>query len=176
MRVIMSPIGSVIAMVRSPSPARLHEAGNQALGAEVPHRDAAHLELAVIGPRPPRHLAAIADARGRSVARQLGELQGGGEPLFQRPRLAALVVLAALPPAGKLLRQPAPPVVLLDRALLRHSGLLDLSASEVAFSPSLPGRAIESSQQAARCLVGALGRADRDVHAPYLCRLVLVDL
>src|SRR5256885_1537608 len=62
-------------------------------------------------------------------------------------------------------------------ALLRHSGLLDLSASEVAFSgPSLPEREIESGQQGARFLVGARGRADRDVHAPDLGRLVVVDL
>src|ERR1700704_7104876 len=115
MRVIMSPIGSVISMVRSPSPARLHEAGNQAFGAEVPHRDAAHLELAVIAARPAGHLAWVADARGRSVARQLGELQGGGEPLFQRPRLVARDLLETRSAAGKILRQPAAPGVLLGR-------------------------------------------------------------
>src|SRR5712672_3032156 len=86
MRVIMSPIGSVIAMVRSPSPARLHETGDQALGAEVPHRDAAHLELAVIGARAAGHLATIADPGRRAVARQRRELDGSLEALLERPR------------------------------------------------------------------------------------------
>src|SRR5215471_41764 len=124
MRVIRSPIGSVIAMARPSSPARLHEAGNQALRSEVAQGDAAHLDLAVEPARTARHLAAIADARCRAVARQRGELQRSGEPLLHRPRLVLRDRLEARPTSRLGLGHLAPPVVLLDRALLRHSGLL----------------------------------------------------
>src|SRR4029079_17518134 len=83
MRAIRSPIGSFICM-RSPSPARLHEAGNEAFGAELAKRNTAELVLAVDRTRAARHLAAVAIAVGRRIARQLGHLQGGGEPLFHR--------------------------------------------------------------------------------------------
>src|SRR6266545_1123691 len=126
MRVIMSPIGSFIAIVRSSSPARLHEAGNEALGAEFPERDAAHLELAVEAARTARHLAAIADAGGRSVARQLGELQGGGEPLLHRLVLVARDRFQARAAAEGAFGHLASPIVLLDRALLRHTSLLGI--------------------------------------------------
>src|ERR1051326_1488777 len=53
MRAIRSPSGSLRAIVRPSSPARLDEARDDALGAELPQRDAAHLELAVEPARPP---------------------------------------------------------------------------------------------------------------------------
>src|ERR1051326_3751183 len=124
MRAIRSPSGSLRAIVRPSSPARLDEARDDALGAELPQRDAAHLELAVEPARPPGDLAAVAHARGRGIARQLRQLQRRREPLLGRQRLVARDRLEPGSPAGELLRQPAPPVVLLDRALLRHLDLL----------------------------------------------------
>src|SRR3954447_12872673 len=84
MRVSRSPSGSVMDMRATLLPARLDEAGDQALGPEIPHRDAAHLELAVIGARPAADLAAVVDARLGRVARQLGELQRRSEALLHR--------------------------------------------------------------------------------------------
>src|SRR6185436_19475562 len=73
MRANRSPSGSFNAM-RSSSPARLHETGDHALGAELPERDTAHLQLAVIGARAPGDLAAIANAHFGGIARQLRKL------------------------------------------------------------------------------------------------------
>src|SRR4029079_18499526 len=83
MRAIRSPIGSFICM-RSPSPARLHEAGDQPLGAQFAQRDTAELVLAVDRARAPRDLAAVAIAVRRRVARQLGQFHGRGKTLFHR--------------------------------------------------------------------------------------------
>src|SRR5664279_3501928 len=118
MRVIMSPIGSLTA-IAIPLPARLHKAWNQALGAEVAQGDAAETMFAVIAARTPRQLAAIANPGSRGIARQFGELQSGGEPLLHRQLLVAGDRLERFPAIGKLLRHPAPPVVLLNRTLLR---------------------------------------------------------
>src|SRR5215813_704822 len=49
-----------------------------------------------------------------------------------------------------------------------------LSASED--SASLPEREVECGQQRARLVVGFRAGADRDVHAPNIGRLVVVDL
>src|SRR5215813_7786770 len=68
MRAIRSLMGSFNCM-RASSPARLHQARNQALGAELAQRDAAELVLAVVRARPPGELAAQPDARGRRIAR-----------------------------------------------------------------------------------------------------------
>src|SRR5215211_2632868 len=75
MRAIRSPIGSFTCM-RSSLPARLQEAGNKALGAELAERDARKLVLAVDRARPTGDLAAIAVALWRRVARQFGHLHG----------------------------------------------------------------------------------------------------
>src|ERR1051326_7810524 len=53
---------------------------------------------------------------------------------------------------------------------------LPLPRLRSARSASLPERKIECGQQRARFLVGARRGADRDVHAPDLGRLVVVDL
>src|ERR1700733_6286133 len=124
MRVSSSLSGSFMAMVRSSSPTRLQQARDQALGAEIPQRDARQFVLAVIGARPASQFAAIADASGGRIARQLGELQRRGKALLHRFRSVAGNRLQPSPAAGKLLRHPAAPVVLLDRTLLRHLGLL----------------------------------------------------
>src|SRR5437016_5612628 len=124
MRAIMSPSGSFKAIVRCSLPARLEEARDHALGAEIPERDARELVLAVEAARPPRHLAAIADAGGRGVARQFRELQRCRKTVLHRLCLVTRDRLELATLAGELLRQSAPPVVLLDRTLLRHLGLL----------------------------------------------------
>src|SRR5215211_1133689 len=74
MRVSISPTGSLI-MGTPPLPARLHEARDQACGAEVAQRDPRHAELAVVGSRAPSDLAAVADPRRVRVAGQFGELE-----------------------------------------------------------------------------------------------------
>src|SRR5215467_1211039 len=84
MRVIMSPIGSFRFIVGNSLPARLHQPGDQPPGAEFPNCDAAHLQLAVIAPRATGHVASIADARRRAVARQGRQLDGGIETLLKR--------------------------------------------------------------------------------------------
>src|SRR5262249_12095819 len=122
------------------SPARLDQAGDHALGAEIAQRDTAHLELAVVGARPAGHFAAVAHARARRVARQLGELERRREAILHGQRLVAGDRLEPGAPPGKLLGQLAPPLVLLDRTLLRHSfSLLNLSAFEVACKPLTAG-------------------------------------
>src|SRR5215212_9172745 len=83
MGAIRSPIGSFTCM-RSSSPARLHEAGNEPLGAGIAKRDARQLVLAIDGARPAGDLAAVAVAVRRRIARQLGHLHGRGEALFHR--------------------------------------------------------------------------------------------
>src|ERR1700759_1504289 len=84
MRVIKSLIGSCVDIVRSSLPARLHEPGNQALGAEFTQRDAAELVLAIDRARTAGHLAAVADPGRRRIARHLGKLQRRRETLFHR--------------------------------------------------------------------------------------------
>src|SRR5215467_11831223 len=81
-RVIISPIGSFRFIAGSSLPARLDQPGDQPLGAKFPYRDAAHFQFAVIGARAARHLAAVADANRRAVARQRRKLDGGLEALF----------------------------------------------------------------------------------------------
>src|SRR4051794_31094853 len=124
MRVIRSPTGSFNAIAPTSSPARLHEAGDHPLRAKLAQRDAAELELAVKGARPPAHLAAVAHARARGVARQLGELERGRKPLLHRQVLVAGNLFQARALAAEFLGELSSPIVLLDRALLRHYVLL----------------------------------------------------
>src|SRR5438045_590525 len=120
----MSPSGSFKAIARCSLPARLHEARDQALGAEIPQRDTAHLELTVVSLRPAGDRATIVNARSRRIARQLRKLQGRRKALFHLLVLVARERLELGTPLRVLLRQLLPPVVLLDRTLLRHKGLL----------------------------------------------------
>src|SRR6185503_17990810 len=62
-------------------PARLREAGDQALVAHLPQHDPRKPEFAVNGARTPRQLAAVAHPRRVSVARNLGHLQPRDQPL-----------------------------------------------------------------------------------------------
>src|SRR3954447_1330573 len=123
MRAIRSPTGSFTCM-RSSLPARLHEAGNQALGAELAERDARQLVLAVDRARAPGHLATVAITLWRRVTRQLSHLHGRREALFHRLGFVHGNRLQPRTAGGVLLRQLLAPVVLLNRTLLRHLGLL----------------------------------------------------
>src|SRR5215469_3942740 len=124
MRAIISPSGSFIPIAPPSLPARLDQARDQPLGAEIPKRDARQPVLAVVAARPTGHLATIANAGRRRVARQLRELQGRRESLLHRPGLVASNGPEPSAPAGILLAQLAPPIVLLDRTLLCHQCLL----------------------------------------------------
>src|ERR1700730_15879473 len=105
-------------------PARLDETRDKAFRAELPQRDTAHPQLAVIGLRAAGDLAPVVNARRRRIARQLRELERRRKAVLGRPTLVARDLFEPRAPAREFLRQPAPPVVLLDRAFLRHSGLL----------------------------------------------------
>src|SRR5258707_749346 len=102
MRAIMSPIGSFTA-IAAPSPARLHEAGNQALGTELAQRDTAETMLAVVGARAPGQFAAIANTGRRRIAWQFGKLEGRGETLLHRQFLIVRDRLQRLAPVGEFL-------------------------------------------------------------------------
>src|SRR5258708_38704903 len=88
MRAIMSPSGS-FTMARPSLPARLDQARDQPLRAEVPKRDARKPQLAIVAARPTRHLATIADAGRRRIARKFRELERRREPLLHRAALVA---------------------------------------------------------------------------------------
>src|SRR5215831_12143406 len=174
MRAIISPSGSFKAIARPSLPARLQQARNHALRSELPQCDSAHLELAIVGFRAAGDDAAVVNACRRRIARQLGELQRRREALFHRLGLVVRNRLELGAPLQVLLGQLFSPPVLLDRTLLRHQSLL-LSASE-GLRPSLPEWEVECGQQRARLVVGLRAGADRDVHAPDIGRLVVVDL
>src|SRR5580700_5138619 len=124
MRVMRSLIGSCVDMLRPSLPARLHQAGNQALGAEFAQRDAAKLVLAIDRTRPSGHFAAIANPGRRRIARHLGKFQRRREPLFHRLLAVGDDRLQLGAPGGCVLGHPLAAVVLLDRTLLCHAWLL----------------------------------------------------
>src|SRR5277367_1165309 len=129
MRVSISPRGSFIAMIVAPSPTRLDEAGNQALIAEFAERDARHPHLAIKAARPPGHLAAIAHANDRAIARQRRKADARLEALLHRTRLIIGDVEQALSAGGEFLHQTLLTQVILYRTLLCHSSA-PFSASE----------------------------------------------
>src|SRR5215467_8074233 len=120
MRAIMSPIGSFTAIASS-SPARLHEARNKAPGAKLAQRDAAQAMLAVKPTWTATELAAVTNARLRGIAWQFCKLQGSGKTLLHRQLLVVRDRLKLRASIGKFLRHLAPPVVLFNRTLLRHT-------------------------------------------------------
>src|SRR5262249_19028560 len=129
MRAIISPSGSLKAIARPSLPARLQKARNRALRRELAQRATAHVELAIVGLRAAGDDTAVVHPRRRRIARQLGELQRGREALLHRPGLVVRHRLELGAPLQILPGQLFPPLVLLDRTLLRHQSLL-LSASE----------------------------------------------
>src|SRR3954453_4648588 len=124
MRVMRSLIGSCVEICRPSLPARLHEPGNQALGAKFTQRDAAELVLAIVRAWPSRQFAAIANTGGRRIARHLGKLQRRREALFHRLLLVRDDRLQLRAPRGAVLGHALAPVVLLYRSLLCHAWLL----------------------------------------------------
>src|SRR5262245_22594760 len=120
MRVIISPIGSFTAIASS-LPARLHKARDEAFGAKLAQRDTAQAMLAVIAARPAAELAAIAHARFGGIARQFSQLQSSGKPFLHWQLLVARDRFELCAPVGEFLCHLAPPIVLLDRTLLRHT-------------------------------------------------------
>src|ERR1700722_6943466 len=129
MRVSISPRGSFVAMISASSPARLDEARDQALIPKLAERDARHLHLAIEATRPPGHLAAIAHANDRAVARQRRETDARFESPLHRARLIIGEVQQALTPCGELLRHTLLAQVIFNRTLLCHSSA-PFSASE----------------------------------------------
>src|SRR5690349_19019057 len=182
MRVSMSPSGSVTVIEFSSnlagSPARLHHSRDQALRRELPERDPRHAELAVVAAGPPRHLAAVPNAVSRRVARQLRQLELGGEPFFHAELLIAGNGFEPGPLASIFLGQPPPPVVGLDRALLRHSCLaFPIAPSRrLALRSLAPEREVEAFEQSPRLLVVPRRGADDHIEAPDPLDLVVVDL
>src|SRR5882757_8477136 len=124
MRVIKSLIGSCVDIWRPSLPARLHEPGNQALGAEFTQRDTAELVLAIDRAWTSGHFATMADPGRRRIARQLRELQRRGKPLFHRLLLVGDDGLQPRALGGGVLGHLLAPIVLLDRTLLCHAWLL----------------------------------------------------
>src|SRR5580692_8293856 len=129
MRVSISPRGSFVAMISASSPARLDEARNQALIAKLAERDARHLHLAIVAARPAGHLAAIAHANDRAVARQRRKADARLETLLHRTRLIVGDIEQALAPGGEFLGQALLAQVVFNRTLLCHSWA-PFSASE----------------------------------------------
>src|SRR3982751_4055775 len=124
MRVSMSPRGSVIAIL-NPLPARLDDAGDEALVGQVPEHDPRQAELAVISSRPAGQLAAVTNPRRVPVTRQLGHLQARHQALGFVTRLivrdrSQLRVFRRI-----LLDELLATLVLVDRTQFRH----DLSSS-----------------------------------------------
>src|SRR6185295_3712325 len=121
MRVSISPSGSFMGLRLLP--ARLHHPGNHALARQLAQHVAANLELAVIAARATGQLAAVAHARRRGVARQLGELEPRGKALFRLPGQVGGELLQLFALARVLRHQLAPMVVLIDGTDLSHAFL-----------------------------------------------------
>src|SRR6185369_3652698 len=108
-----------------PLPARLDDAGDQALVGQLPEHDPRQAELAIISARPAGQLAAVANPRGIPVARHLGQLETRDQALglvlalVVRDRLELRVLRSML------LDELPAPLVLVDRTQFRH----DLSSS-----------------------------------------------
>src|SRR5262245_50925981 len=126
MRVSKSPSGSFIGSFSLP--ARLGHAGDQALAGQLAQHVAAHLELAVVAARPARQLAAVANTRGRGVARQLGELESGARSLLARLGQVGGDLFQPLALGSETGNHRTTVVVLVDRALLSHAVLQALAA------------------------------------------------
>src|SRR5437588_4676733 len=173
MRVSMSPKGSLSAIAPS-LPARLYEAGDETLRPKLTQRDARHLHLAIIGARPAGHVATIADAHGRGIARRIGKPDARLEALFHRQLLVVGNHLQLVAAVGVLLDQPHLALVVFNCTLLSHYVLPLVSAFEA--SASLPEREVELAQERAGFFIGLCGRAHYDVHAEDRLRLVVIDL
>src|SRR5689334_8458150 len=180
MRVSISPRGSVIAIRYNPLPARLDDAGNEALVGQLPEHDPRQAELAVISTRPAGQLAAVANPGRIPIARELRHLQTRDQALGLVLRLIVRDRLQLRVLGRILLDELLAPLVLVDRTQFRH----DLSSSPIeADTPSgglllllLREGEIEQAQQLARLFIRLRRGGYDDVHSPDLVDLVVVDL
>src|SRR6478735_11207396 len=124
MRVSSSPRGSVIA-IRKSLPARLDDAGDQALVGQLPEHDPRQAELAVISARTAGQLAAVANPGRVPVARQFSHLQTRDQALGLVLRLIVRDRLQLRVLRRILLDELLATLVLVDRTQFRH----DLSSS-----------------------------------------------
>src|SRR6185312_9733979 len=112
---------------KSSLPARLDQARHEAGGAKIAHRDTRHAKFAVIGARTPRDLAAVADTRGRRVARHRRQLQLRLEALLDRQLLVHDDGLQLLALGRVTLHERAAVLVLFDCTGLCHVAFLFLA-------------------------------------------------
>src|SRR5690348_3796788 len=173
MRAIMSPIGSLTAIAPS-LPARLHKAGNEALGAKFAQRDPAQTMLAIKGARTAGQFATIANSRLGRVARDLGKLQRSSEALLHGQLFVVRNCFQLRAPVCEFLRHPASSVILFYRTLLRHTFTPCGSAYED--KPSLPEREVERGKQRARLVVGSRAGANGNVETPGISDFIEIDL
>src|SRR6185312_9868308 len=94
-------------------PARLDQAWDLAVIAEITQRDTRYFKLAIIGARTAGHFAAVADAGLGRVARHRGKLQLSAKALFHRLGLIHDDRLEGRAPCGVLVHELAAVVILL---------------------------------------------------------------
>src|SRR5579863_3281402 len=166
MRVRRSAIGSVMLMWRS-SPARLREARNLAAVGDLADLHPREAKLAVDPARAARDRAAVAPARCTRVPRLRLQLRLRGRTLLGRGLGVADQLLELRPLRRVSLHDLGATLLALDHARLRHrrTGFL-----------LLPEREVESLEQCSALTVVLRRRRNRDVHAPDLVDLVVLDL
>src|SRR5690554_3782337 len=152
-------------------PARLHETRDLAQVTQLTQSDTAHLQLAIEATGTTRDFAAVADADLGGVARQLGQLELGGETLIHGDRLVLGLCLESGALGSKLLGERGALVVLHDGAGLCH--ILILYPFPVRL---LAEGEVECLEQRTSFIIRLRGRRDHDVHAPNLIDLIVVDL
>src|SRR3569833_804518 len=118
MRVMRSPIGSIIIGVSLP--ARLGHAGDLAEVGQRAQGDTAHLDLAVVTLRTTREFATVMDALLRGFARLFGLLEVRGETLLFRQLGVLGGSLQGGAAGGILGHQLFALLVAVDRACLSH--------------------------------------------------------
>src|SRR5579883_2058610 len=111
------------------------------------------------------------------------ELRGNVASLREAAKRSSIGLVLSIAIALRRPRRPENFLVILRRRLFFSIELFFAIRLSLPFPrltwvwvTSLPERKIERGQERARFLVGARRRADRDVHAPDLGRLVVVDL
>src|SRR5688572_8040465 len=159
MRVSMSEIGSVILIAES-LPAGFPDARDLAAHRRFAELRARQTKLAIVAVRAPRQSAAIAEANGVRIARQLLQL------LLR----LGLVVVGRLRVANELLELGALRGVPLDGplavALTHQHGFL---GHGLTISPQ---RKLEGLEQRPACIVVARRRGDRDIETTNCVDLV----
>src|SRR5487761_290979 len=166
MRVRRSAIGSVM-LIGRPSPARLRETRNLAAVGDFADLDPREAELAVHTARSARDRAAVASARSTRVPRLRLQLHLRGRTFLGWGFGVADQLLELSPLRRVSFHDLGATLFALDHARLRHrrTGFL-----------LLPEREVESLEQRSALTVIPCRRRNRDVHAPHLIDLVVLDL